>query len=188
MVVSTDCFDLLVHGRDVEELDGLIPDRFHEERWFVRVHRRLRRDHRMLEPRLEAGRSELGTVARHQRALVQLHAEVGGVGVGDHRTRVVAGAEGLTDQLVETELFRSGDLDDANSTISKRIAMEKVSVRKAEKGTKPKLFYAGVDGDLLNPSMMEPQATHFWADKDPGEDLYALKMQSGELKAVKPSS
>ena len=74
-----------------------------------------------------------------------------------------------------THAILSGDLDDSNSTISKRIAMEKVSVRKVEKGTKPKLFYAGVDGDLLNPTMMEPQATHFWADKDPGEDLYALK-------------
>jgi formate-dependent nitrite reductase membrane component NrfD len=64
--------------------------------------------------------------------------------------------------------------------ISKRIAMEKVSVRKAEKGTKPKLFYAGVDGDLLNPTMMEPQETHFWAEKDPGEDLYALRLASDE--------
>ena len=53
--------------------------------------------------------------------------------------------------------------------------MEKMSVRKPEKGTKPKLFYAGVDGDLLNPTMMEPQSSYFWAEKPPGEDLYALK-------------
>ncbi|HEX2928648.1 MAG TPA: NrfD/PsrC family molybdoenzyme membrane anchor subunit, partial [Candidatus Binatia bacterium] len=46
--------------------------------------------------------------------------------------------------------------------------------------TRPKLFYVGVDGDLLNPAMMEPQTTHFWADKDPGEDLYALKMTNPE--------
>jgi formate-dependent nitrite reductase membrane component NrfD len=74
-----------------------------------------------------------------------------------------------------TQAILSGDLDDANSTISKRIAMEKVSVRKPEKGTRPKLFYVGVDGDLLQPAMMAPQSTHFWADKDPGEDLYALR-------------
>jgi formate-dependent nitrite reductase membrane component NrfD len=28
--------------------------------------------------------------------------------------------------------------------------------------------------------MMEPQNAHFWADKDPGEDLYALKMKTPE--------
>jgi len=50
-------------------------------------------------------------------------------------------------------------------------------VRKPEKGTKPKLFYVGVDGDLLNPTMMEPQSSHFWAEKTPGEDLYALKTE-----------
>ena len=95
-------------------------------------------------------------------------------------SRVEMGYKPACEVVCPTQAILSGDLDDASSTISKRIAMEKVSVRKAEKGTKPKLFYAGVDGDLLNPSMMEPQATHFWADKDPGEDLYALKMQSGE--------
>ena len=58
--------------------------------------------------------------------------------------------------------------------------MEKVSVRKPEKGTRPKLFYAGVDGDLLSPAMMEPQIAHFWAEKSPGEDLYALKTPNPE--------
>ena len=95
-------------------------------------------------------------------------------------SRVEMGYKPACEVVCPTQAILSGDLDDPGSTLSKRIAMEKVSVRKAEKGTKPKLFYAGVDGDLLNPSMMEPQATHFWADKDPGEDLYALKMQSGE--------
>ena len=57
---------------------------------------------------------------------------------------------------------------------------KKSACAKPEKGTKPKLFYVGVDGDLLNPTMMEPQATHFWAEKDPGEDLYALKSANPE--------
>mgnify|MGYP006172274303 CR=1 FL=1 len=60
------------------------------------------------------------------------------------------------------------------SDVSRRIATDKVSVRKPEKGTNPKLFYVGVDGDLLNPTMMEPQSSYFWAEKQPGEDLYAL--------------
>jgi Fe-S-cluster-containing dehydrogenase component/formate-dependent nitrite reductase membrane component NrfD len=90
-------------------------------------------------------------------------------------SRVDMGYKPACEVVCPTQAILSGDLDDPNSTISKRIAMEKVSVRKAEKGTKPKLFYVGVDGDLLNPSMMEPQSSHFWAEKDPGEDLYALK-------------
>ena len=91
-------------------------------------------------------------------------------------SRVDMGYKPACEVVCPTQAILSGDLDDPNSLISKRVAMEKVAVRKPEKGTKPKLFYVGVDGDLLNPTMMEPQSTHFWADKDPGEDLYALKM------------
>ena len=89
-------------------------------------------------------------------------------------SRVDMGYKPACEVVCPTQAILSGDLDDPSSTISKRIAMEKVSARKVEKGTKPKLFYTGVDGDLLNPLMMEPQTSHFWAEKDPGEDLYAL--------------
>jgi Fe-S-cluster-containing dehydrogenase component/formate-dependent nitrite reductase membrane component NrfD len=95
-------------------------------------------------------------------------------------SRVEMGYKPACEVVCPTQAILSGDLDDPNSTLSKRVAMEKVSVRKAEKGTKPKLFYTGVDGDLLNPTMMEPQETHFWADKDPGEDLYALKTKRAD--------
>jgi Fe-S-cluster-containing dehydrogenase component/formate-dependent nitrite reductase membrane component NrfD len=89
-------------------------------------------------------------------------------------SRVEMGYKPACEVVCPTQAILSGDIDDPDSTVSKRIAMEKVSVRKPEKGTKPKLFYVGVDGDLLNPTMMEPQAAHFWAEKHPGEDLYAL--------------
>ena len=91
-------------------------------------------------------------------------------------SRVEMGYKPACEVVCPTQAILSGDLDDPNSLVSKRIALEKVSVRKPEKGTKPKLFYVSVDGDLLNPTMMEPQTAYFWADKDPGEDLYALKM------------
>jgi Fe-S-cluster-containing dehydrogenase component/formate-dependent nitrite reductase membrane component NrfD len=90
-------------------------------------------------------------------------------------SRVEMGYKPACEVVCPTQAILSGDLDDPDSLISKRVAHEKVSVRKAEKGTKPKLFYVGVDGDLLNPTMMEPQPSHFWAEKAPGEDLYALK-------------
>jgi Fe-S-cluster-containing dehydrogenase component/formate-dependent nitrite reductase membrane component NrfD len=90
-------------------------------------------------------------------------------------SRIEMGYKPACEVVCPTQAILSGDLDDPSSAISKRIALEKVSVRKAEKGTKPKLFYTGVDGDLLNPSMMNPESAHFWAEKAPGEDLYALK-------------
>jgi Fe-S-cluster-containing dehydrogenase component/formate-dependent nitrite reductase membrane component NrfD len=95
-------------------------------------------------------------------------------------SRVEMGYKPACEVVCPTQAILSGDLDDPNSLVSKRIALEKVSVRKPEKGTKPKLFYVGVDGDLLNPTMMEPQTAYFWADKDPGEDLYALKMATSD--------
>ena len=90
-------------------------------------------------------------------------------------SRVERGYKPACEVVCPTQAILSGDLDDPESDISRRIAFEKVSVRKPEKGTRPKLFYAGVEGDLLQPTMMEPQASYFWADKDPGEDLYALR-------------
>jgi Fe-S-cluster-containing dehydrogenase component/formate-dependent nitrite reductase membrane component NrfD len=89
-------------------------------------------------------------------------------------SRVERGYKPACEVVCPTQAILSGDLDDPSSEISRRIAMGKMSVRKPEKGTKPKLFYAGVDGDLLNPTMMEPQSSYFWAEKTPGEDLYAL--------------
>ena len=76
-------------------------------------------------------------------------------------SRVEMGYKPACEVVCPTQAILSGDLDDPNSQISRRIAMDKVSVRKPEKGTKPKLFYVGVDGDLLNPTLMDPQSSHF---------------------------
>ena len=89
-------------------------------------------------------------------------------------SRVEMGYKPACEVVCPTQAILSGNLDDPQSLISRRIAGDKITVRKPEKGTRPKLFYVGVEGDLLSPNMMQPQTTHFWADKNPGEDLYAL--------------
>ncbi|MCH8054822.1 MAG: polysulfide reductase NrfD [Deltaproteobacteria bacterium] len=88
--------------------------------------------------------------------------------------RVELGLKPVCEVVCPTQAIISGDLDDPTSQVSRIVSRQKVSIRKPEKGTKPKLFYVDVDSDLLQPTMMEAQSTHFWAEKQPGEDLYAL--------------
>ncbi|HYL60948.1 MAG TPA: NrfD/PsrC family molybdoenzyme membrane anchor subunit, partial [Candidatus Acidoferrales bacterium] len=71
-----------------------------------------------------------------------------------------------------TQAIISGDLDDARSRISRIVASHNVSARKPEKGTQPKLFYVGIDVDLLEPTAPAHRDTHLWADKQAGEDPY----------------
>ncbi len=89
-------------------------------------------------------------------------------------SRVDMGYKPACEVVCPTQAIISGDLDDAQSRISQIVATQKVAARKPEKGTRPKLFYVGVDGDLLQPTMMEPQEGYMWGLKQPGEDLYAL--------------
>jgi Fe-S-cluster-containing dehydrogenase component/formate-dependent nitrite reductase membrane component NrfD len=93
--------------------------------------------------------------------------------------RVEAGLEPACVIVCPEQAIIAGDLDDPESKISAIVAREKTSVRKPEKGTRPKLFYAGIEPDLLRPASMAPQPGHLWADKSPGEDLYALKRTGG---------
>ena len=88
--------------------------------------------------------------------------------------RVELGLQPACEVVCPTQAIMSGDLDDPDSRISRTVATQKVSVRKPHKGTNPKLFYVGVEESVLQPTMTETGDTHFWADKYPGEDLYAL--------------
>jgi Fe-S-cluster-containing dehydrogenase component/formate-dependent nitrite reductase membrane component NrfD len=78
-----------------------------------------------------------------------------------------------------TQAIIAGDLDDPQSKPSRIIATQKVSVRKPYKGTQPKLFYVGIDGALLQPTMTEQSPTHFWADKDTNAQSEALHAGDG---------
>lgn len=64
-----------------------------------------------------------------------------------------------------TQAIISGDLDNPASKISHIVATEKVTVRKPHKGTQPKLYYVGIEGDLLEPSRLARQATYVFAEQ-----------------------
>jgi Fe-S-cluster-containing dehydrogenase component/formate-dependent nitrite reductase membrane component NrfD len=70
-----------------------------------------------------------------------------------------------------TRAIIAGDIDDAESEISQIIATRKVAARKPQKDTRPKLFYADIEGDFLQPSMMEPQPSHMFAEHPPDANL-----------------
>jgi hypothetical protein len=63
------------------------------------------------KPVLEAGVEGEGVRAGEERALLEQGTVVASLGVGDDLSRVSSNAQGLADQLIETELLWSGDLD-----------------------------------------------------------------------------
>jgi Fe-S-cluster-containing dehydrogenase component/formate-dependent nitrite reductase membrane component NrfD len=81
--------------------------------------------------------------------------------------RVEANLEPACVVVCPTQAIMTGDLDDPQSRVSRIVATGKVATRKAYKGTQPKLFYVGIEGDLLQPSMMRPEHGSMWADYNP---------------------
>ena len=63
-----------------------------------------------------------------------------------------------------TQAILAGDLDNPGSKVSRVVATQKVSVRKPQKGTQPKLFYVGIEGDLLEPTRISRTDTYFASD------------------------
>ena len=81
--------------------------------------------------------------------------------------RVEANLEPACVVVCPTQAIMTGDLDNPQSRVSRIVATQKVAARKPWKGTQPKLFYVGIEGDLLQPTMMRPDQTSMWADRNP---------------------
>jgi len=82
--------------------------------------------------------------------------------------RVEVGLEPSCAVVCPTHAIIAGDMDDPESEIAKVLAREKVSVRKPEQGTAPKVFY--IDGAAVNlvPTATERTPDSFqWADVMP---------------------
>jgi Fe-S-cluster-containing dehydrogenase component/formate-dependent nitrite reductase membrane component NrfD len=63
-----------------------------------------------------------------------------------------------------TQAILAGDLDNPASKVSRVVSTQKVSVRKPQKGTQPKLFYVGIEGDLLEPTRISRKDAYFASD------------------------
>ena len=74
-----------------------------------------------------------------------------------------------------TQAILAGDLDNPASRVSRVVSTQKVSVRKPQKGTQPKLYYVGIEGDLLEPTRISRKDAYFASD---GRDRNA---QAGDM-------
>ena len=79
--------------------------------------------------------------------------------------RVEQGLEPACVIVCPTRAIIPGDLDDPSSQISRIVDQQKVAVRKPEKDTHPKLFYLGIDDDLLAPTRVQHAGTYFASDR-----------------------
>src|SRR5207302_11153646 len=70
---------------------------------------------------------------------------------GAHRVEV--GLEPACVIVCRERAIIAGDLDDPASPIATIVAREPVQVRKAEQGTRPKVFYLGADAAALTPGL-----------------------------------
>ena len=64
-----------------------------------------------------------------------------------------------------TQAIIAGDLADPASNLSRIVARERVTVRKPQKGTEPKVFYVGIEGDMLQPTRLVAQSSYVWTDR-----------------------
>ena len=83
-----------------------------------------------------------------------------------HRTDI--GLEPACVVVCPEHAIIAGDMDDPNSEISHILAQEKVTVRKPEQGTAPKLFYIEGNEISMHPTAVErTPETFMWADVMP---------------------
>ena len=89
--------------------------------------------------------------------------------------RVEVGLEPACVIVCPEQAIIAGDLDDPTSPIATIVAREAVQVRKAEQGTRPKVFYLGADAAALTPELQVPATGYLWAER-PREEVDLVRM------------
>jgi Fe-S-cluster-containing dehydrogenase component/formate-dependent nitrite reductase membrane component NrfD len=85
-----------------------------------------------------------------------------------HRTDI--GLEPACVVVCPVHAILSGDMDDPASEISRTLAASRVTVRKPEQGTAPKLFYIEGNAVTMHPAAARAPETFLWADVIPLHD------------------
>ena len=89
--------------------------------------------------------------------------------------RVEVGLEPACVVVCPVQAIVAGDLDDPESRIARLVAREQVQVRKAEQGTRPKVYYLGADASALTPALQQPATQYLWGSRPAAEvDLVRL--------------
>ena len=101
--------------------------------------------------------------------------------------RVEKGIEPACVIVCPVHAIISGDMDDPASEIARLLSQQPVTVRKAEKGTQPKLFYIDGDAAALSPEMAPPSMTYTASEQAAGVGHHALSagQQSAGIRAAK---
>ncbi|MGH7493851.1 MAG: 4Fe-4S dicluster domain-containing protein [bacterium] len=87
--------------------------------------------------------------------------------------RVEIGLEPACVNVCPEHAIISGDLDDPASEISQLKAQERVTARKMEKGTRPKLFYIEGDEAALQPIATQASSQYMWSSQATGVGHFA---------------
>lgn len=87
--------------------------------------------------------------------------------------RVDIGLEPACVNVCPEHAIISGDLDDPSSEIAQLAAREQTTARKAEKGTRPKLFYIEGDEASLKPMLTEQSNAYMWSAQATGVGHFA---------------
>ncbi|MGH7354363.1 MAG: 4Fe-4S dicluster domain-containing protein [Candidatus Rokuibacteriota bacterium] len=99
--------------------------------------------------------------------------------------RIEVGLEPACVIVCPVQAIVAGDLDDPGSRIARLVAREPVEVRKAEQGTRPKVFYVGADTAALTPALQTSGATYLWGERPPAEaDLVAMVARARASEAA----
>ena len=95
--------------------------------------------------------------------------------------RVDVGLEPACVVVCPEHAIISGDMDDPASEISRMLSLHKVTVRKPEQGTSPKLFYInGVDVAMRPGAADQHKDSYMWADIAKGHGEHGYSGESGK--------
>ncbi|ABG04575.1 4Fe-4S ferredoxin, iron-sulfur binding protein [Rubrobacter xylanophilus DSM 9941] len=98
--------------------------------------------------------------------------------------RVDMGLEPACVNVCPEQAIISGDMDDPASEISRLLAREKVTVRRPEKGTKPKLFYINGDEAALTPEDAPVRSDYMWSNQRRGVGHHAPSGRDGNASVA----